>query len=395
QVLVDGLRPLIKESIIDFATGEELPITLEYEDLEYHCSLCNKLTHVARNCPMATHGRMASPSWSKDYLPSVNPPLHTNRNTRSLSHQGATRATRRQSPPAFSSRVDRHGKSFGERLPLPPTRGIPISNKIIPRLEGRSPRDTEKRRHLTQEAVKSTQERVWREKAVPSSLAAHHAHDNVRSPLTPAGVQAPESRPPLERNLAMSDFPQNVALPTREEVMEELREVTFQYTNCSDPTESAARRQRVTHSEEHGLMEETATRILAAAQSSLIREAESSLNQQLATPLPPAAPQRSTRPMSARKSISKSTRSRRPSASPHTFLGASLKKRRLTQLSPSLSRHGFPHASPVLPLRRRDRSRTSFNGTFVYGAPDWTKRQEVWYSLDDISASRNAAWFLT
>ena len=38
---------------------------------------------------------------------------------------------------------------------------------------------------------------------------------------------------------------------------------------------------------------------------------------------------------------------------------------------------------------------TSFNGTFVYGAPDWTKRQEVWDSLADISASRNAAWFLT
>ncbi|CAN6919366.1 unnamed protein product [Brassica oleracea] len=73
---------------------------------------------------------------------------------------GATRATRRQSPSAFSSRVDRHGKPFGERLPLPPTRGRPISNKIIPRLEGRSPRDTEKRRHLIQEATKSTQERV-------------------------------------------------------------------------------------------------------------------------------------------------------------------------------------------------------------------------------------------
>ncbi|KAH0899108.1 hypothetical protein HID58_048676, partial [Brassica napus] len=108
-------------------------------------------------------------------------------NLLTLIGRGATRATRRQSPPAFSSRVDRHGKPFGERLPLPPTRGRPISNKIIPRLEGRSPRDTEKRRHLTQEAAKSTHERVWREKAVPSSLAAHHAHDNVRSPLTPAG----------------------------------------------------------------------------------------------------------------------------------------------------------------------------------------------------------------
>ncbi|CAN7136726.1 unnamed protein product [Brassica rapa subsp. narinosa] len=52
-----------------------------------------------------------------------------------------------------------------------------------------------------------------------------------------------------------------------EEVMEELREVTFQYTNCPDPTESAARRQRVLDSESRGLMEETAARIVDNAKA--------------------------------------------------------------------------------------------------------------------------------
>lgn len=47
--------------------------------------------------------------------------------------------------------------------------------------------------------------------------------------------------------------------------MEELREVTYQYTNCPDPAESAARRQRVLDSEARNLMEETAARIIAAA----------------------------------------------------------------------------------------------------------------------------------
>lgn len=37
QVLVDGLKPLIKDSVLYFATGEELPIKMEYEALDYHC----------------------------------------------------------------------------------------------------------------------------------------------------------------------------------------------------------------------------------------------------------------------------------------------------------------------------------------------------------------------
>ncbi|KAJ4888392.1 hypothetical protein Rs2_28140 [Raphanus sativus] len=45
--------------------------------------------------------------------------------------------------------------------------------------------------------------------------------------------------------------------------MEELREVTYQYTNCPDPVESEARRQRVLDGEVNGLMEQTAATILA------------------------------------------------------------------------------------------------------------------------------------
>ncbi|KAF3498285.1 hypothetical protein DY000_02056663 [Brassica cretica] len=54
---------------------------------------------------------------------------------------------------------------------------------------------------------------------------------------------------------------------TREEVMEELQEVTRQYLNCPDPKEAAARRQRVLYSDANGLMEATASRILMAMAS--------------------------------------------------------------------------------------------------------------------------------
>lgn len=37
---------------------------------------------------------------------------------------------------------------------------------------------------------------------------------------------------------------------------------------------------------------------------------------------------------------------------------------------------------------------TSFNGTFVYGAPDILSRRAVWNSLEDIALTRDSAWFL-
>lgn len=37
---------------------------------------------------------------------------------------------------------------------------------------------------------------------------------------------------------------------------------------------------------------------------------------------------------------------------------------------------------------------TSFNGTFVYGAPDIPSRREVWNNLEDLALSRDSVWFL-
>lgn len=50
KVLVDGLKPLVKESIVEFDFWEESPITLEYEGLEMHCSRCKSLLHARKYC---------------------------------------------------------------------------------------------------------------------------------------------------------------------------------------------------------------------------------------------------------------------------------------------------------------------------------------------------------
>lgn len=52
RVTIDGLKPLIKETIVDFSTGEETIVTLEDEKLANHCQLCNSLLHEEHKCQL-------------------------------------------------------------------------------------------------------------------------------------------------------------------------------------------------------------------------------------------------------------------------------------------------------------------------------------------------------
>ncbi|CAN6811147.1 unnamed protein product, partial [Brassica oleracea] len=146
----------------------------------------------------------------------------------------------------FHQRVDRHGRPFGDRAATYQSRAPPLGNKITPNVDTEGPRNmrTERSPHA--------------ETKSPRSL-----HSKERA--------ADEHRLPLERNLDKEDFPplQFAQVPptrTTKEVMEELREVTYQYTNCADPVESAARKQRLLDGEVHGLMEQTAATTVAREQ---------------------------------------------------------------------------------------------------------------------------------
>lgn len=51
RLLVDGLQLITVETIIEYASGEESLVTLDYEGLENHCSFCFRLTHLRAECP--------------------------------------------------------------------------------------------------------------------------------------------------------------------------------------------------------------------------------------------------------------------------------------------------------------------------------------------------------
>ncbi|VVB15578.1 unnamed protein product [Arabis nemorensis] len=51
RVMINGLKPLIISSTLEFSTGDEVKAELVYERLEIHCSLCHMLDHDIKECP--------------------------------------------------------------------------------------------------------------------------------------------------------------------------------------------------------------------------------------------------------------------------------------------------------------------------------------------------------
>ena len=78
----------------------------------------------------------------------------------------------------------------------------------------------------------------WREK--------HYLKDSIHHELSKSSRIR---RPPLEREVTNDNLLTPPPIPTTEEIMGELRDVTIQYINCNDPTESTARRHRVNQGE--------------------------------------------------------------------------------------------------------------------------------------------------
>jgi len=51
KVSIDGLKPLILDTMVDFRDGSEALITLEYKNLKNYCSHSLRLTHEKKFCP--------------------------------------------------------------------------------------------------------------------------------------------------------------------------------------------------------------------------------------------------------------------------------------------------------------------------------------------------------
>lgn len=119
RVVVDGLQPLIMEAAMDYKSGEESIISLEYENLGNHCSICYRLSHLQSQCPEKHIDSHMSRHASSQLQTTTTSPPHLSRHVSSQSQHADTRVSKAELPSSqmpFQQRVDRHGRPFGDRI---------------------------------------------------------------------------------------------------------------------------------------------------------------------------------------------------------------------------------------------------------------------------------------
>lgn len=265
RITLDALKPFVTDSLVNFSSGEDIPITFEYENMANHCSICNMLTHSSRHCDERQR--------------EIPPLVPTKSETREKGRRATERVSRRYSSQELISPLRRHPSPLGEVLPLMwhlsnrewigmedhmgervtmnTSLVQPVRNKISPAtsrqpyLNQQAPRAS---KHYSTARARETNMQ-WRARERPQTPPQTPVNHTCSPHTTPA---------PLGRNLYNCDFPPPPSIPTTEEVMTELQDVTVQYINCAYPTESAARRLRVIQGETHGLMVSTAAGIIEA-----------------------------------------------------------------------------------------------------------------------------------
>ncbi|CAN6843567.1 unnamed protein product, partial [Brassica oleracea] len=190
----------------------------------------------------------------------------------------------------YQQRLDRHRRPFGNRVSSAALHPPGPRNKITPSsLQQNNPQKarTQMDHRINEYASPPyTRRRTANHTDIHGEGNIAERKDNspvlqwrAKSPVVAHEVTPPSSpfQPPrrsVGRNLESGDFPPAIELPSREEVMEELREATLQYISCTDPMESAARKQRVLQSEMNGDVEEAATCILQSSATAALARTE-------------------------------------------------------------------------------------------------------------------------
>lgn len=267
RVHIDGLKPLIKEAIVEFDSGEESLITLEYEKLELHCLLCASLLHTRRNCPLRADQESRSPQNSRS-SPEVR--LLTFTDTKAHKDDNKTLVEKDHDSYQFKARVDRHGNPFGDRVSTKQTRIPPPVNATRGReADSQNWRSTPAREDTNYSSPPYTQNRQISVR-VPQrakDLFPQRTQEVWRPKLVPAPEDptnhAQKLRLKANQNIIITQQTEEMGAQTREEILEDLHHVTRQYLSCSDPVEAAARKQRVMLSDARGDMDTTVAAIMA------------------------------------------------------------------------------------------------------------------------------------
>ncbi|CAL9240671.1 unnamed protein product [Arabidopsis halleri] len=449
KVELNGLAPLTKQTIVEFPDGSEALVTLEYKNLKKHCFHCQRLSHEIANCPGLEKGKSDAKSPPAQVIRKETPKRNDSAYNREQSRVLPKESYSRNSRPSISKgNYTPSGRQYNGREAMTNTSS---GSRTYGYRHSNARRSPPRPLNYSSKVPARSTDRPYHSNSRPN----FQWRERISSPAAGPGSSETSRtrRPPLERgSTAGESSPTPRPVPTTEEIMGELREVTVQYTNCADPTESMARKQRVLQGEARGLMAETAAQILAAAVN-------------IAPSSPDLPPHPST--LTATGTITMKKKRGRPplnktvNKSPLNLKGAKSSKRNkeLIQNSPRRRSTGGKSTNaedpiPPVPQRKSAKQRLtmpneeagpsttreppqplvsphspgggglailwkdhieletleacpnfidthikaegkSFFATFVYGEPDKSKRKSIWEQLSTIGQARSDPWYLT
>ena len=400
KVLLDGLQPLIKKATMEFDTGEEVEVTLVYEKLEKHCSLCLMLDHEQLDCPTVVNKSFQSQEraseaskreHSRNQIHDAYPEYHA-RATSHFNSRSQRDNHRNPTPGEDRHRAEREKPIYsgGSRQRSPPLRNrefnLPYSrneraNYYSPRElnETSSAHSREYRRPLNQSS-----DRTLSDKPLSHHIQKNTSHRQIwvekpprpREPapeMIPRSEHSASSKPPYQQN---EDMAPDTALNA---AMTEVREVMKNYTNFADPVESAARKERFRLAEEAGEVVEAATLMLRVPPSNNPQNANPSVLRENLSPntsrIPATmrlGPIRETEedPVTPPETLPVATKRRpgRPPGrrnvilSPLSFLGVGVRRRTISKTQPSQLKRRIPSTIPRREVNIRKNMKTNGAG---------------------------------
>lgn len=282
RVQINGLLPLIKSSVIEYANGDEVTANFVYEKLERHCPKCFRLDHDIKDCLEAKHEERALKA-QEDSLRNED---RERERLRSRHHHvsGSNVFHFSASKPEISEQRDRQNYSRRERE-------FDARDTLDARRRNRGSQDTVHRRYHSEDSKHTTDElrsqysrsNHHRETNPYHREVSSRSRDLRKDPsdryfsrdrsLQPPGSrdraaqrreELPEIIAPLDRGIPLQEIQSAVPEELFNEAVNEVRDAMIQYTQCNDPTESAARRERMRKAEEEGDIEEAAALMIQA-----------------------------------------------------------------------------------------------------------------------------------
>lgn len=301
RVQVNGLLPLIKESVIVYPSGEEVPVSLHYERLEKHCSKCYRLDHELKDCLEAkaqAKSLKASQEASSNSRHSSRVEELPEKELNSKEHFRFTASK----PKDMNNRLydQRKHHNYDNSRNYSETARRSEIYKEDPRYsrDSRDPRDQNRdwsRRVLPTRPRQRYGYEPYHSRTKPNHMVYREV-TRARPAPKPLSISAtgeertlhqPEKRQddegshrdifgsghskqsPAARGVPLRAVTPEINQGALEEALEEVRDAMIMYTQCADPTESAARKERLRQAEAQGEFEETAALMVHASMATM------------------------------------------------------------------------------------------------------------------------------